>query len=155
MTASPSPVADRPSRLQALLDLFRHNPLMMLSAMILLLLVLAAVFAPYLGTVDPRKIGVLRRMSPPSAQAWFGGDQLGRDLWTRAVYGARVSLMVGSVVAVMSISIGLLIGMISGYLRAFDAIIMRIMDGLMSIPGILLAIGLVSVSGASFATEPS
>ena len=152
MTASPSPVADRPSRGRALMDLFRHNPLMMLSAVILLVLVLAALFAPYLGTVDPRKIGVLRRMAPPSAQAWFGGDQLGRDLWTRALYGARVSLMVGSVVAVMSISIGLLIGMVSGYLRALDAVIMRIMDGLMSIPGILLAIGLVSVSGASFLT---
>jgi peptide/nickel transport system permease protein len=138
--------------MRALMDLFRHNPLMMLSAVILLVLVLAAIFAPYLGTVDPRKIGVLRRMAPPSAQAWFGGDQLGRDLWTRALYGARVSLMVGSVVAVMSISAGLLIGMVSGYLRAFDAVIMRIMDGLMSIPGILLAIGLVSVSGASFLT---
>ena len=152
MTASPSPAQERPSRAGAVLDLFRHNPLMMLSAVILLVLVLAAIFAPYLGTVDPRKIGVLRRMAPPSAQAWFGGDQLGRDLWTRALYGARVSLMVGSVVAVMSISIGLLIGMVSGYLRALDAVIMRIMDGLMSIPGILLAIGLVSVSGASFLT---
>lgn len=153
MSTMSSPASQSsPSHASSALRMFRQHPLMMIAALILIALVLAALFAPYLGTVDPRKIGVLRRMAPPSAQAWFGGDQLGRDVWTRTLYGARVSLMVGSVVALMSISIGLLIGMISGYLRALDAVIMRIMDGLMSIPGILLAIGLVSVSGASFTT---
>ena len=130
----------------------RSHPFTVIAGAILLVLVLAAVFAPYLGTVDPRKINLLPRMRPPSAQAWFGSDQLGRDVWTRTLYGARISLIVGLMVAVMSISLGLLIGMISGYLRRLDALIMRIMDGLMSIPGILLAIGLVSVSGASLAT---
>lgn len=130
----------------------RSHPFTVIAGAILLVLVLAAVFAPYLGTVDPRKINLLPRMRPPSAQAWFGSDQLGRDVWTRTLYGARISLIVGLMVAVMSISLGLLIGMISGYLRRLDALIMRIMDGLMSIPGILLAIGLVSVSGASLTT---
>lgn len=130
----------------------RSHPFTVIAGAILLVLVLAAVFAPYLGTVDPRKINLLPRMRAPSAQAWFGSDQLGRDVWTRTLYGARISLIVGLMVAVMSISLGLLIGMISGYLRRLDALIMRIMDGLMSIPGILLAIGLVSVSGASLAT---
>ena len=130
----------------------RSHPFTVIAGAILLVLVLAAVFAPYLGTVDPRKINLLPRMRAPSAQAWFGSDQLGRDVWTRTLYGARISLIVGLMVAAMSISLGLLIGMISGYLRRLDALIMRIMDGLMSIPGILLAIGLVSVSGASLAT---
>ena len=136
----------------ALWQFCRNNPLTVIAALILGLLVLSALFAPYLGTVDPRKINILPRMREPSAQAWFGSDQLGRDLWTRTLYGARISLVVGLMVAVMSISCGLLIGMVSGYMRRLDAVIMRVMDGLMSIPGILLAIGLVSVSGASLAT---
>ena len=130
----------------------KSHPFTAIAGAILLALIMAAILAPYLGTVDPRKINILPRMRPPSAQAWFGSDQLGRDVWTRTLYGARISLIVGLMVALMSISLGLLIGMISGYLRRLDAIIMRIMDGLMSIPGILLAIGLVSVSGASLAT---
>ncbi len=130
----------------------RSHPFTAVAGVILIVLVLAALLAPYLGTVDPRKINILPRMRPPSPQAWFGSDQLGRDVWTRTLYGARISLMVGLMVALMSISLGLLIGMISGYMRKLDAVIMRVMDGLMSIPGILLAIGLVSVSGASFIT---
>jgi peptide/nickel transport system permease protein len=130
----------------------RSHPFTAVAGVILIVLVLAALLAPYLGTVDPRKINILPRMRPPSSQALFGSDQLGRDVWTRTLYGARISLMVGLMVALMSISLGLLIGMISGYMRKLDAVIMRVMDGLMSIPGILLAIGLVSVSGASFIT---
>jgi peptide/nickel transport system permease protein len=145
-------VATSETRLSKFGQFCRSHPFTMVAALILILLVLAALLAPVLGTVDPRKINILPRMRPPSAQAWFGSDQLGRDVWTRTLYGARISLIVGLMVAVMSISSGLLIGMISGYLRKLDALIMRIMDGLMSIPGILLAIGLVSVSGASLAT---
>ena len=130
----------------------RSHPFTAIAGVILLILVLAAMLAPYLGTVDPRKINILPRMRAPSAQAWFGSDQLGRDVWTRTLYGARISLIVGLMVALMSISAGLVIGMVSGYMRKLDAVIMRVMDGLMSIPGILLAIGLVSVSGASLAT---
>ena len=130
----------------------RSHPVSVLAGVVLVTLVLAALFAPHLGTLDPRKINVLPRMRAPSAQAWFGSDQLGRDVYTRTLYGTRISLVVGLMVAVLSVSSGLLIGMVSGYLRKLDAVIMRIMDGLMSIPGILLAIGLVSVSGASLAT---
>ena len=140
------------SRLVKLGQFCRSHPFTAIAGVILLTLVLAALFAPYLGTVDPRKINILPRMRSPSAQAWFGSDQLGRDLWTRTLYGARISLIVGLMVALMSISMGLLIGMVSGYMRKLDAVIMRVMDGLMSIPGLLLAIGLVSVSGASLAT---
>lgn len=136
----------------AFLQFCRSHPFTVMAGAILIALIMAALLAPYLGTVDPRKINILPRMRPPSEQAWFGSDQLGRDVWTRTLYGARISLIVGLMVSLMSISAGLLIGMVSGYMRKLDAVIMRIMDGLMSIPGILLAIGLVSVSGASLAT---
>ena len=136
----------------AFLQFCRSHPFTVMAGAILIALIMAALLAPYLGTVDPRKINILPRMRPPSEQAWFGSDQLGRDVWTRTLYGARISLIVGLMVSLMSISAGLLIGMVSGYMRKLDAVIMRVMDGLMSIPGILLAIGLVSVSGASLAT---
>jgi peptide/nickel transport system permease protein len=124
-------------------------PFVVASAIIILVMALAAVFAPFLWTTDPLGLNPLQRLKPPSALNWFGTDQFGRDLWTRTVYGTRVSLTVGIAVAVASISIGLVVGMIAGYIRALDGIVMRIMDGLMAIPGVLLAIALVSLSGAS------
>ena len=89
------------------------------------------------------------RLRPPSAEFWFGTDPLGRDVFARSVYGARISLIVGLAVAAMSVSIGLVIGLAAGYFRRFDNVLMRIMDGLMAIPAILLAIALVSLNRAS------
>ncbi len=88
-------------------------------------------------------------MRPPSRDRWLGTDAFGRDVWSRVVYGARVSLTVGAVVAILSLGIGVMIGMVSGTVRALDGIIMRIMDGVMAIPAILLAIAIVSALGAS------
>src|SRR4029077_4242416 len=119
---------------------------------IILVFGLGALFAPYLWTTDPLTLNPLQRLRPPSAANWFGTDQFGRDLWTRTVYGTRVSLIVGLAVAVLSISIGLFVGMLAGYIRVLDSIVMRVMDGLMAIPGVLLAIALVSLSGASMVT---
>ena len=124
-------------------------PFVVASAFIALLFVLAALLAPWLGTTDPLGLDPQNRLKPPSAANWFGTDQFGRDLWTRTVFGARVSLIVGVMVAILSISIGLVIGLVAGYIRLLDAIAMRVMDGLMAIPGVLLAIALVSLSGAS------
>ena len=110
---------------------------------------LAAAFAPLLWTTDPLALSPQQRLRPPSAENWLGTDQFGRDIWTRVVYGTRVSLTVGVAVAILSISIGLVVGMLAGYIRLLDSIVMRVMDGLMAIPGVLLAIALVSLSGAS------
>ena len=129
--------------------LFARYPFVVVGAVIVLFFVLAAVFAPLLWTTDPLSLNPLQRLRPPSDANWFGTDQFGRDLWTRTVYGTRVSLTVGIAVAVLSISIGLVAGLLAGYIRALDGIVMRVMDGLMAIPGILLAIALVSLSGAS------
>jgi len=114
-------------------------------------MLLVAALAPWLGTVDPEAVSPLRRLRPPSAEFWFGSDMLGRDVYSRVIYGARVSLGVGLAVALSSTLIGLAIGLAAGYVRRLDAIAMRIMDGLMSIPSVLLAIALMALTKASIA----
>jgi peptide/nickel transport system permease protein len=118
-------------------------------SVLLLVMVAMAVFAPLLGTVDPQALSPIRRLRPPSAQYWFGTDMLGRDVYSRVVYGARISLTVGLSVAVLSTAIGLVIGMVAGFSRPVDAVLMRVMDGLMSIPAVLLAIALMALTKAS------
>jgi len=108
-----------------------------------------AIFAPWLGTVDPMQLDPSVRLGGPSAEHWLGTDALGRDLYSRIVYGARVSFLVGFGVLVLAVVFGVVFGCLAGYFRLLDAIIMRVMDGIMAIPGILLAIALVAVSGAS------
>jgi peptide/nickel transport system permease protein len=127
-------------------------PLAALGAVLLIAIVLMAILAPLMGTIDPTALNPSNRLKPPTAQNWLGTDQFGRDVWSRLVYGARVSLIVGSLVALFSVGLGLIIGMVAGYIRWLDAIVMRMMDGLMAIPGILLAIAMVSLSGASITT---
>jgi len=130
-------------------DAFRRHPTAIVGGVVLLLMILVAVCAPWLGTVDPQAVSPLRRLKPPSAQYWFGSDMLGRDVYSRVIYGSRVSLVVGLSVAVLSILIGLAIGLVTGFIRWLDAIVMRIMDGLMSIPPVLLAIALMALTKAS------
>jgi len=111
-----------------------------------------AIFAPWIANHDPVELSPATRLKPASAEFWLGTDAYGRDLFSRVVYGARVSLMVGLGVTIMSVLIGLPLGLLAGYFRRLDAILMRIMDGLMAIPGILLAIAIVSLSSASLWT---
>jgi peptide/nickel transport system permease protein len=108
-----------------------------------------AVLAPFLWTVDPQALSPIRRLRPPSERYWFGSDMLGRDVWSRTIYGARVSLIVGLSVAILAAVVGLFVGLLTGFIRAVDAIVMRVMDGLMSIPSILLAIALMALTKAS------
>ena len=115
-------------------DALRRHPTAIAGAVVLLVMVFIAIFAPRLGTVDPQAVEPVKRLKPPSAQYWFGSDKLGRDVYSRVIYGTRVSLVVGLAVALLSTLLGLTIGLITGYLRWLDAIVMRIMDGLMSIP---------------------
>jgi peptide/nickel transport system permease protein len=127
----------------------RRNPLIVVGGIILTVMLLIAVLAPWLGTVDPTALAPARRMRAPSAQFWFGTDALGRDIYSRVLYGSRVSLTVGVSVAFFAGLIGLFIGLVSGFVRWSDGIIMRVMDGWMSIPPILLAIALVALMRAS------
>ena len=112
-------------------------------------MLLIAIFAPWLGTVDPTSIAPAKRLRPPSAIYWFGTDMLGRDIYSRVLYGTRVSLLVGFSVAVLTAVVGAFIGCVSGFIRALDAVMMRVMDGLMSIPPLLLAIALMALTRAS------
>ncbi len=163
--AEPTPVAlvdaAAPGVPQARGRMRRHRSIVIGGA-ILGAMVLMALLAPALGTVDPAQIDPVARNRRPGAERtvrnadgtqstlkhWMGTDSLGRDVYSRVVYGARVSLIVGATVALISSLVGLVIGILAGYLRWLDNLVMRIMDGLMSIPAVLLAIGLVSVSRA-------
>jgi peptide/nickel transport system permease protein len=108
-----------------------------------------AILAPWLGTVDPSALSPIRRLRPPSDQFWFGTDALGRDVYSRVIYGSRASLFVGFAVAASAVLSGLFFGLVAGFNRWVDAILMRVMDGLMSIPSVLLAIALMALTKAS------
>jgi peptide/nickel transport system permease protein len=141
-----TPAAPGETRLWRLL---RRNPTMAAGGALLLLMVGVGLLAPALGTADPLDINPSVRLSAPSAAHWFGTDMLGRDVYSRTLYGTRISLAVGLSVALLSTSTGLLIGVVSGYSRLVDGIVMRIMDGIMAIPSILLAIALMALTRAS------
>jgi peptide/nickel transport system permease protein len=126
-----------------------RRPLPVLGSALLIVLILSALFAPWLTPYDPFEMNVVDRLLPPNETYWFGTDAYGRDIFTRTLYGGRVSLVIGAAVAVAATVVGLLIGVVAGYFRTADAILMRIMDGLMAIPGILLAIALMSLTRAS------
>ena len=145
---APAPVSRSPTWLR-IRDALRRHPTALLGALMLCLLILMALLAPFLGTVDPQTISPIRRLREPSDMYWFGTDMLGRDVYSRVVYGSRVSLTVGLSVAALATIIGLAVGLITGFVRWLDGIVMRVMDGLMSIPGVLLAIALIALTKAS------
>ena len=140
----------KPRRKRGGLALFiiRH-PTIFAGLVLIGLMLVIALFAPFLGTTDPTALAPARRLRPPSAQYWFGTDMLGRDVYSRVIYGTRVSLIVGFAVAFLAAVAGLAIGLVAGFVRWSDAIIMRVMDGLMSIPPILLAIALIALTRGS------
>jgi peptide/nickel transport system permease protein len=157
--------ADAAREPRAWSELIGH-PGVLLGGLVLLLMLAIALLAPLLGTINPAAIDPTHRNQLPGSEwtatdasgreiartAWIGTDSLGRDLYSRVVYGARVSLIIGVAVASLSIAVGLAIGLVSGYVRWLDAIVMRVMDGLMAIPAILLAIALVSLWGGGLVT---
>jgi len=144
----PTPVSRSPTLLRVKQAMWRH-PTAIVGGVVLLGLIAMALLAPYLGTVDPQAISPVRRLRQPSSIYWFGTDMLGRDVYSRVVFGARVSLAVGLSVAVLATTVGLAIGLVTGFIRWLDGMVMRVMDGLMSIPGVLLAIALMALTKAS------
>ena len=126
----------------------RRHPTIIIGAALLLAITLAALLAPWIAR-DPIAFEPINRLRAPSADFWLGTDSLGRDVYARMVYGARISLLVGLLVAVISIVSGAVIGLLAGYFTRVDGLVMRLMDGIMAIPSILLAIALVALLGAS------
>jgi peptide/nickel transport system permease protein len=158
-----TPLAAAPARPAAAFRSLVHNPGVVFGGAIIMIVLLIGLLAPWLGTVDPTAINPIARNKVPGAEvtlrtdtgerikmvARFGTDSLGRDVYSRVIYGARISLLVGITVALISVACGLFIGLLAGFFRILDAIIMRIMDGLMAIPAILLAIAMVSLFRSS------
>jgi len=130
----------------------RKHPTLLLGLLLLLLVAAISLAAPWIATHDPLAINPLQRLKPPSAEHYFGTDALGRDIYSRAVWGGRVSLVVAICVAVLASVLGVVLGLLAGFVRWADAVIMRIMDGMMAIPDILLAIALMAVIRASLTT---
>ena len=143
-----------------------RSPSVIAGAAILLLMVLIGIAAPFLGTSNPAAIDPTIRNKKPGVETtvklpngtervrthWMGTDSLGRDVYSRVIYGARVSLVIAVMVAGLSVAVGLFIGLLAGYIRWVDGIVMRVMDGLMAIPNILLAIAVLSIWGAGLVT---
>ena len=113
------------------------------------ILAVVALLAPWLAPYDPMALKVLDRLQSPRATHWFGTDELGRDVFSRVIFGARYSLLIGALVVVCSMVGGVLLGLAAGFFRRLDGPVMRLVDAMMSFPDILLAIALVAVLGAS------
>jgi len=158
--AAPAPAA--PSTFGRVL----RNRSVRMGGVLLLLMLAIALLAPWLGTIDPVRIDPASRNQRPGAEvtqrtdsgarvtrtAWMGTDSLGRDVYSRVLYGTRVSLAVGVSATLVGVAIGLSLGLVAGYVRWLDGVVMRLMDGMMAIPGTLLAIALVALWGAGIAT---
>ena len=108
-----------------------------------------ALLAGAIGRVDPQRLDVKARLAAPSAAHWFSTDDVGRDVWSRVIHGARLSMLVGGSVVLFAAVAGLFFGLLGGYYPTLDNVLMRVMDGLMAFPGIILAIALMASLGPS------
>jgi peptide/nickel transport system permease protein len=148
----PEPTIPITRPLRSAPELLTATPVIAAAAVCLGLVIVSAIAAPWLSPHDPLLLAPAQRLKPASAQFLLGTDGYGRDVLSRILYGGRISLLIGLGSAVFSVGIGLMIGLVSGFFKWIDAIMMRVMDGLMAIPSILLAIAVVSLSGASLMT---
>ena len=128
------------------------NPGLATAWVVLMGIVMASVFAPLVTSVDPRAVNVVDRLQPPGVGRPFGTDNVGRDVFARTLYGGRTSLAIGAAVVLLCVGSGTVLGIMAGYYRRFDMVIMRFVDGLMSFPALVLAIAMVGVLGASSST---
>lgn len=128
------------------------NPTAMTSIILLVVLALSAVLAPLLAPDNPLKVSPADRFIPPGAEHYFGTDNLGRDMFNMVLHGGRTSLFVGLVVTAISMSVAVVLGAISGFYRQVDMVLMRIVDGLMAFPGIVLATAAAAIMGPSMST---
>ncbi len=131
------------------LRLLCRRKIAVVGAVLLVLDVLVALFAPALARWDPQRLDVQARLSRPGETHWMGTDDVGRDVWSRVIHGTRLSMVVGGAVVLLSFFSGIAFGLLGGYYRALDNVLMRVMDGLMAFPGIILAIALMASLGPS------
>jgi peptide/nickel transport system permease protein len=131
------------------LRLLRRRRIALLGAILVVLNVLVAILAPVIGRWEPQRLDVQARLAPPTPAHWMGTDDVGRDVWSRVVHGTRLSMVVGGAVVLLSFVGGIAFGLLGGYYRPLDNVLMRIMDGFMAFPGIILAIALMASLGPS------
>ena len=131
------------------LRLLVRRKIALVGAMLVVVNLVVAILAGTIGRVDPQRLDVKARLAAPSAVHWFGTDDVGRDVWSRVIHGARLSMLVGGSVVIFAVVAGLLFGLLGGYYPALDNVLMRVMDGLMAFPGIILAIALMASLGPS------
>ena len=146
------PVGMRPKRTawETIVNFAQRKPLGAFGAIIMIILVVVAVLAPVIATDDPRLTNASQRFSPPGGETWLGGDQIGRDVFSRLVYGTRISLVVGLLSVCFGVTIGAFIGIVSGYFGGItDLAIQRVMDAMMSFPALILALAIMAILGAS------
>ena len=146
------PVGMRPKRTawETIVNFAQRKPLGAFGAIIMIILVVVAALAPIIATDDPRLTNASQRFSPPGGETWLGGDQIGRDVFSRLVYGTRISLVVGLLSVCFGVTIGAFIGIVSGYFGGItDLAIQRVMDAMMSFPALILALAIMAILGAS------
>lgn len=146
-TALPAPAAPRLAQVFA--SWARHRGLVVFAVCVLAVVVVAALAAPWLAPYPPQRMAIARRLMAPSALHWLGTDEFGRDVLSRCMWGARTSLVIGLCVVLLAGCIGTLLGVLAGYVRKLDEVLMRLADALMAFPDILLAIALMAALGAS------
>jgi peptide/nickel transport system permease protein len=127
---------------------FGRNRYLSIGGVLIVIFVLLALFAPWLSRFDPLAIDPAHRLQPPSSAHWMGTDELGRDVYSRVVFGSRTSIQIGFLVVFLSTLLGLIAGLTAGYHQKTDAVIMRILDGLMAFPDIIIAVTLAAVWGS-------
>lgn len=134
----------------SILRMFRVNRAALLGLIVILLIIMAAVFAPLITRYDPNALDLVNMRKPPSAEHWFGTDDMGRDVFARVIYGGRLSLMIGFIPSVISMVLGTLLGLMAGYLgKRVDAVIMRLADVVLAFPSLLLAMVVMYTLGSS------
>ena len=149
VVAARETIAERLSLSARIARFVRRQPTLVLGIAVLVIIALAGALAPAWWTGDPLEMRPAERLTGPASGHWFGTDNFGRDVYTRTIYGTRVSLIVGATVAVATLLLGTTLGLVIGFYRRLDAVMMRVMDGLMAIPAILLALALMALMKAS------
>lgn len=143
-------LAEKDGIKEKLLRMCRQNKLAAFSALLILCIILAAVLAPVLAPYGEAEQDLLNRLAPPSAAHWLGTDELGRDVFSRILYGSRMSLLIGILPTMVSMAVGILLGLVAGYFRGWaETIIMRLADVMLSFPSLLLAMVVMYTLGSS------
>ncbi len=144
---APSPATPRARRKTSPALKVLRRPTVAVGACVFALVVALALLAPVITPAGPNQLAILDRLKPPSSQHLMGTDDLGRDVWSRVAFGARLSLIVGLSTALLSASLGTFLALLAGFYRWLDEAVMRVMDGLMALPGVLLAIAIMAAIG--------